>query len=256
MTDFRPKGDLRYEIKFLVNRAQQLALIDELSAHLQPDTHGDAGQYLVTSLYYDTPDYKAYWDKVDGFDMRRKVRVRAYGDPPVLSATRVFFEIKARVGNRMAKRRVALTYDEAMSLAGNSASTGEQLPIAEGEADQRVLDEVHFLFAALRLQPTSVVSYQRLALGGHVDYPDLRITFDTAVRGRIDNLSLLGADGGSTHTILEPDWAILEVKVNQTMPFWLGELLSRHRCTPRRISKYCAVLECCGAIRSRQHILL
>lgn len=252
--DSRPKDDLRHEIKFLVNRVQQLALIERLATEMQLDTHGNQGQYLVTSLYYDTPDYKAYWDKVDGFDFRRKVRVRLYGEQQVVDTTPIFFEIKARVGNRMGKRRVALSYIDAMKLAAQEEEAiGEQA--TDLEADQQVLDELHYLFAALRLQPAAVVSYQRLAYGGHADYPDLRITFDTAVRGRVENLSLLSADEGASHTILPPDWAILEVKVNQTMPFWLGELLSHHRCIPRRISKYCAVLERSNAIRQRQHIL-
>ncbi|MCB0109868.1 MAG: polyphosphate polymerase domain-containing protein [Caldilineaceae bacterium] len=254
--DVRPKNDLRHEIKFLINRAQQVALIDELSAQMQPDAHGEGGQYLVSSLYYDTADYKAYWDKVDGFDFRRKVRMRLYGNEPVLPESIVYLEIKARVGNRMAKRRLRLTHAEALVLTGQEEAPAAVIPTVRNDAEQQVYEELEYLFSALRLQATSVVSYQRLAYGGHEQYPDLRVTFDTAVRGRIDNLSLLSADAGSSHTILAPGWAILEVKVNQTMPFWLGELLSRHRCVPRRVSKYCAVLERCGTIRRRQHIFL
>jgi hypothetical protein len=255
--DFRPKRDLRHEIKFLLNRSQQVALVEELSRHLQPDAHGEGGQYAVTSLYYDTPDYKAYWDKVDGFKMRRKVRLRVYGDQAVLPATPVFFEIKARVGNRMGKRRLRLSYADALVLAGQADSVASaNTPALHDAADQRVFDELHYLFGALRLRPTCVVSYQRLAYGAHEDYPDLRITFDTDVRCHGENLSLLSADAGTMHTVLEPGWSILEVKVNQTIPFWLGELLSRHHCTPRRISKYCASLERCGAVRRRQHILI
>ncbi|NUO84375.1 VTC domain-containing protein, partial [candidate division KSB1 bacterium] len=58
---------------------------------------GDArGVYPITSLYYDTPDYKAYWDKIDGQRNRRKVRVRVYGNGVVSAATPAFVEIKAR----------------------------------------------------------------------------------------------------------------------------------------------------------------
>jgi len=250
---FRPKSNLRHEIKFLINLRQQVALLEELRAYLQPDAHGDeAGQYLVTSLYYDTPDYKAYWDKVDGFRFRRKVRVRIYGNQPVLPETPVFLEIKERAGVRMGKRRLALPYATAMALAAQA-----DVPIPTTTAqDAQTLDELHYLFAALRLQPSSVVSYQRIAYGSHLHYPDLRITFDTDVRCRVENLSLLAADQSATHSLVEAGWAILEIKVNQTMPLWLGELLSRHGCTPRRISKYCASLERMDKIRQRSHLLL
>ncbi len=258
----RPKSQLRHEVKFLVTHSQQVALLEELRPHLQPDAYGDAaGRYLVTSLYYDTPDHKAYWDKVNGYSFRRKVRARVYGDQPMLPATPAYLEIKERVGVRMAKRRLRLSYADAVDFetyAVESASSLAQTPPAQTPPtdEQRTIDELHYLFAALRLQPTCVISYQRAAWGGHAYYPDLRITFDTNVRCRIDNLSFLSADQGSIHTLLPPGWAILEIKVNQTMPFWLGELLSRHGCTPRRVSKYCASLERCVAIRQRQHVLL
>lgn len=248
--EIRPKADLRHEIKFLVNRTQQRALLAALEQQLQPDVNADGdGRYLITSLYYDTPDYKAYWDKVDGFSFRRKVRVRVYGDQPVTPESPVFLEIKARSGTRMGKRRLRLPYADAVDFRDVPIDVANLSP-----TEQATAQELHYLFSALQLQPTCVVSYQRAAYGGHVDHPDLRVTFDTAVRGRIENLSLLATDAGAMTTILEPGWAILEVKVNQTMPFWLGELLSRHGCTPRRISKYCAVLERCRAIRRSQHI--
>lgn len=253
----RPKSPLRHEIKFLVTHRQQVALLDALRGHLQPDAYGDgAGRYWVTSLYYDTPDHKAYWDKVNGYSFRRKVRARVYGEAPVLPETPVYLEIKERIGVRMRKRRLRLPYADAADfeayIAESTQPTIATLPVPE----QQTRDELHYLFAALRLQPTCVISYQRAAWGGHAYYPDLRITFDTNVRCRMDNLSFLSADQGSIHTLLPPGWAILEVKVNQTMPFWLGELLSRHGCTPRRVSKYCAALERCAVIRQRQHILL
>jgi len=250
----RPKTALRHELKFLVNRAQQAALLERLSTTLQPDSHGDAdGAYRVTSLYYDTPDYKAYWDKVDGFNFRRKVRVRFYGEEEITPASDVFLEIKARHGTRMGKRRLIVPYATAVHFADTA---DDSLPGNQTTARTRATaQELHYLFSALQLQPACVVSYQRLAYGSHPDHPDLRVTFDTDVRGRIDNLSLLSADGGTTTTVLDPGLAILEVKVNQTIPFWLGALLSQQRCTPRRISKYCATLERCQAIRRRQHIL-
>jgi hypothetical protein len=149
----------------------------------------------------------------------------------------------------MGKRRLRLPYAEAINF-GAVAVDGAHLAPEE----QATAQELHYLFAALQLQPTCVVSYQRAAYGGHADHPDLRVTFDTAVRGRIENLSLLATDAGATSSLLDPGWAILEVKVNQTIPFWLGELLSQLGCTPRRISKYCATLERCRAIRRSQHI--
>lgn len=248
--DLRPKTHLRHEIKFLLNRTQHLALAGAVNQMLQPDPFGDDdGRYTVTSLYYDTADYKAYWDKVNGVKMRRKVRVRTYGNPVVTPETMVYLEIKQRTNVRIGKRRLRLPY----SVAANFGDYAAELPNLT-LSEQRTAAELHYLFDALHLQPTCVVSYHRAAYGNHADYPDLRITFDTDVRGRVENLSLLTADAGPLQMVLAPGWSILEVKVNQTIPYWLAQLLSRHGCTPRRISKYCAALERCEAIRRRQHI--
>ena len=52
----------------------------------------------------------------------------------------------------------------------------------------------------------------------------------------------------------------MEIKVNQTAPFWLTQILSRHRCILRRVSKYCRVLEpwsrAAQIIQNRQRIMV
>ena len=43
------------------------AFKEELGAYLQPDGHGDErGYYALSSLYYDSPGYRSYWEKVEG----------------------------------------------------------------------------------------------------------------------------------------------------------------------------------------------
>ena len=72
MNTLRPKSELRYELKYLLRREQVGPLVDDLRQTLQLDAHGDElGTYPINSLYYDTPDYKAYWDKLDGQRSRR-----------------------------------------------------------------------------------------------------------------------------------------------------------------------------------------
>jgi hypothetical protein len=50
-------GSGRYELKYVLTREQYSSVVEDLAAYMQPDPHGDEdGHYLVTSLYYDTPD--------------------------------------------------------------------------------------------------------------------------------------------------------------------------------------------------------
>lgn len=233
----RVRSDHRYELKYVVHHDQATDIAEALSTYMTPDEH-DGGQYQVTSLYFDTANYKAYWDKIDGHRNRRKLRVRIYGDQPVTLETPSFVEIKHRLDRALQKRRVivpyriATTFDQLETLVETSL-----------EQDRAVLEEVQYLHRALQLQPTCVVSYRRRAFESQEYDPGLRVTFDTNLQYRVHELTLLANGQASDHYFLPPDWCIMEVKVNHRAPLWLTEVIGQHQCVVRRISKYCAALE-------------
>lgn len=81
-----------------------LALLD---AQLQPDPFHRTGH--VNSVYFDTPGLRAWAEKANGDNLKRKVRARWYGRPGDLGATTpVFLECKHRIGSARDKRRVEL----------------------------------------------------------------------------------------------------------------------------------------------------
>lgn len=250
----RPKNELRYELKYLLRREQVEPLLDELRQSMTLDPHaGPLGTYPITSLYYDTPYYKAYWDKIDGHRSRRKLRVRVYGDTTITPETPAFLEIKQRINKMMSKRRVPLTYAEGVDFDGY-AMLGQARADEGKTAHQSVLHEAYYLYQTLQLQPASVVAYDRMAFEGDELAPDLRITLDFNLRGRTHDLSLLSTGIANNRTVLGPEYSVLEVKANQNIPRWVAELTARHHCTFYRISKYCMVLEKAQAITQRQHI--
>jgi len=67
----------RFELKYLVRIQEAESFKQALKADLVPDDHGDStGRYDISSLYYDSPDFRLYWEKVDGIKTRRKLRIR------------------------------------------------------------------------------------------------------------------------------------------------------------------------------------
>jgi SPX domain protein involved in polyphosphate accumulation len=229
----------RYELKYVITHAQYETLRTALKGYMISDKQGDEyGRYPVTSLYFDTSDYRAYWDKVEGHRFRRKVRVRVYGDQTVTAKSTCFVEIKQRINKTVQKRRILAPYQAAMALCG----AGEKLP-AGTKADQVVIDEIHYLHHTLHLQPACVVGYQRMAFNGTENDPGLRVTFDSALKGRTHHLSLLTTEQGESQFFMPANIYILEVKANYRVPNWLTELVNGHRCQLRRVSKYCAALE-------------
>ena len=232
----------RYELKYVLPVAQSGEIIADLLDHLDPDDHSESdGRYTVTSLYFDTADYKAYWDKIEGHRLRRKVRIRVYGEQVVVPETDCFLEIKQRNNKALQKKRIYIPYETAFILANGGEPVN---PLDElSEVDQAVRSEIQYLAQALSLQPACVVRYDRQAFNGNDYDPGLRVTFDTNLTCRAHALSLLTQASAPNNFFLPPDWAIMEIKVNNRVPYWLSEVLSKHRCTIRRVSKYCSALE-------------
>lgn len=247
----RIKTSLRYELKYVLSLDQYKAVCAEIQQHMEPDRHGDGwGRYPIISLYFDTPDHRAYWDKLDGVPNRRKVRVRVYGDSVITAETPSYVEIKHRLNNQMSKRRARLPYGAAVAFDEFDAPRPDLSP-----ADQAVLHEVHYLYRILRLEPSCVVSYHRQAFNGLEPYTDLRVTFDSNLKGRAHDLTLLSTGYAHDHFVLPPDFCIMEIKANHNVPFWLTDIANRHRCTVRRFSKYCAALERCTILASGRLIV-
>ncbi len=243
----------RYELKYILSRQQAQYIAEDLMNYVQPDSNSDEeGTYGVSSLYYDTRDYKAYWDKLEGHRFRRKLRIRVYTHQPILSETNCYVEIKQRNNRALQKKRIYIPYEVATTLCsfnGGDVNSSTNL----SETDQAVKQEIRYLVETLRLQPACIVSYNRQAFNGGVYDPGLRVTFDTNLRCRIHALSLSNQTKAENHFFLPPDWSIMEIKINQRVPYWLSERLSHHRCTLRRISKYCTALETAKfALQQRQ----
>ncbi len=69
----------RFELKYLITLQQAEKFKGALRDYMRPDEHGnDNGRYALTSLYFDSPDLRCYWEKEYGIRYRRKLRLRRY----------------------------------------------------------------------------------------------------------------------------------------------------------------------------------
>jgi hypothetical protein len=238
----------RYEIKYLIDVAQ----VDELRAELEPrldrDPHCPDAGYAIWSVYYDTTRLRFYWEKIEGLRFRRKLRIRHYGDR--FAATEdspVFVEIKQRVNRVTQKRRVRVPYADALRLCDGRT-------MIDHEPDGRAfLEEVLDLVCRLDLRATAMTGYTRHAYLGRDADVGLRVTFDRRVRGRDRDFGL--ASPAQNRFIVPPHKAIMEVKANERVPYWLTDLTARRNLQVVRVSKYCQSIEAHGlAPRSVFHI--
>lgn len=71
---------LRQEKKFSINVMDGAKLRKLLDRVMISDEHNGVQGYTIRSLYFDTPDNDDFMDKIDGLELRRKIRLRIY-DP-------------------------------------------------------------------------------------------------------------------------------------------------------------------------------
>lgn len=227
----------RFELKYLITLKQAEQFKAALRAYLVPDEHGNNnGKYGLTSLYYDSPDLRCYWEKEFGLRFRRKLRIRRYEtDEPMTEETPVFLEIKQRVDRVTQKRRVVLSYGDAIHLCND-----RQLPEITDE-DRNTLEEMYVFLWQYNLRPVSIVRYDRQALIGTKYDVGLRVTFDTNLSFQSHRLHIHEESSGLP--MLSPNQVVMEIKVNERIPTWLTGLIADHNLKMVRVSKYCRSIE-------------
>lgn len=100
-----PSADGDHEIKLVLSNAAAPSLLQWLRSRCWPDPiYPEA---TVSSIYYDTPDWRFLREKINSDFLKTKVRVRWYsdidgGEPQ----NRSYLEVKRRVGSRRQKFRV------------------------------------------------------------------------------------------------------------------------------------------------------
>ena len=211
----------RYEKKYLMTAGQYEALWAELSPRLRPDEYFSS---TVCSIYFDTDDYSLIRRSIQKPVYKEKLRLRSYG-VPTSDSSEVFVELKKKFKGIVYKRRIAL----------EKAQAERWLYGGEAPDDSQICREIDWVLHRYKLSPKILICCDREAWVD-TENPELRFTFDKAIRYREDELDLaLGSHG---RLLLDEGSVLMEIKMPETSPLWLAELLSRHKVFPAGFSKY------------------
>ena len=209
----------RFEEKYLLTAAQYQAIMAGLRGKMQPDLFGRS---MVSSIYYDTQDYRLIRTSLDKPDYKEKLRVRAYGTPNAES--KVFVELKKKYNGIVYKRRVELPLAQAnLLLAGKQT-----------QRDTQIMREIQYFLRFYQPEPRVFLSYRRVAYTGAEE--GLRITFDEEIRFRTTALRLTSGTWGQE--LLDPGRTLMEIKAPGAIPLWLCDLLNKNKVYPTSFSKY------------------
>jgi len=212
----------RHEFKHNLNRGDYLMVRARLRAVLQPDSHAPDGEYLVRSLYFDTPDDRALRDKLDSVDHRVKWRLRHYGRRPEF----IKLEKKAKTRGLCYKQSVRVTEEEVRRIqAGDLGWTSAD--------DRDLVVELGHEMTTKHLRPKTIVEYVREPF---VFGPgNVRVTLDRDLRTGYLAHDLLA----DTPTLPAGDGTvILEVKYDQFIPGFIADLVRQPNRRATANSKY------------------
>ena len=200
---------------------QYRQLLDLIGMRLTADEHGKS---TVCNIYLDTENYLLIRNSISAIAYKEKLRIRSYGTPKL--SDRVFLEIKKKYKGVVYKRRVGATLREVMDYV----KTGVKW------MDSQIMREIDYAMHCYgHIRPAVVLSYEREAFY-ETESPSLRLTFDTNVRYRTDDLDMEHGTYGKT--ILPEDTVLMEVKTNGAMPPWLSHALDECGIFPTSFSKY------------------
>jgi len=219
----------RYERKYLVTTKQKDELLAYLKEHLIDDPYSMNGQhYTIHNIYFDTPDFSIIRNSIQKPVYKDKLRLRAYNFP-LKPEDMVFIEIKKKYEGRINKRRVNMTYKDALNYLNSGV-----LPKFNDYLEQQIMQEIDYFIKIHKAKPGAYIRYDRIALMSPSD--DFRVTFDHNIIFRNTDVSL---EKNTGHLILESkDHWLMEVKSEDNFPFWLARKLSEYELYSQSFSKY------------------
>lgn len=211
----------RFEMKYLVSEEKAAALRNFIRSYLRPDDFAATlpqCSYPVHTLYLDSPDLATYQAVQHGERNRFKLRLRYYDENP---ASPVFFEIKKRINDCIAKERAKIRRDR---VAGLLAGEPPQLSdLVRPDAKQFfALQNFCRLMHKLGASPRSHVAYRREAWMSPCNN-SMRVTFDRQVQCSPEFSASLSTDVGGAITAF--DQVIVELKFVDRLPNWCLEMI-------------------------------
>lgn len=197
-----------------------------LRAALRHDANaGENGEYVVRSLYFDTPRDRALREKIDGVNHREKYRIRLYnGNTDV-----IHLERKSKHNGLGYKESASLTAAQAQAIIDGD------IEWMIGGGDPLLMN----LFSRMRgelLRPRTIVEYTREPF---VYRPgNVRITLDSRLHTGLSSTDFLTTDvplvpAGDLQTLLE-------VKYDAFLPQHIRDLLQLNGRGVTAFSKYAA----------------
>lgn len=215
---------LRTEKKYLISTATAGKIRSTLSHFLETDPYCRGQRpYTVNSLYFDAIDDRDFWEKCDGLEVRKKIRLRSYGDGGTYK-----LEWKRKQGAKQRKQSLTLPRQDARALSNGRYDCLRQY-------DTELAQRLYTMMTEGVYRPKCLIRYERLAFT--VPTNDIRITFDSGIRTREGSFDLL-REGDAFYPVQDEGHCVLEIKYNHFLLDYIQTALAPFDLTETANSKY------------------
>lgn len=211
----------RVEKKYLLTPQQHDLLLERWKEYLEPDEFPHSE---ISNIYYDTVDNELIRKSIDKPVYKEKLRLRTYGKVSLDSNS--FLELKKKYKGIVYKRRMMLPLRKAIEFLDEG-----KMP----EESTQIMREIDYCIKRYQLVPSMFIYYERDSYRG-VENPELRITFDTKIQSRREELQLEKNLPGEL--LSEEEFWIMEIKAPMAYPLWLSRSLTELGIYPQPFSKY------------------
>ncbi|SDW83279.1 polyphosphate polymerase domain-containing protein [Tepidimicrobium xylanilyticum] len=214
----------RYELKYPINFLQYMNISNTLKKVLLEDKHNGTTGYLVRSVYFDTYSDTDFYEKLNGIEYRKKIRLRTYS--PDLPTVKL--ELKRKIGDNQEKKSLIISQEDAKELINLNYDV---LNKYESETASMFYNIMKFN----GLRPVVQVEYRRKAFIHPMN--NIRVTLDNDIKSSETHFNMF-----SYSPILAPVedyyFALLEIKYNNFLFKWITDLIGVYDLARQSYSKY------------------
>lgn len=216
---------LRQEQKYLISMEEYKRYSHRFAQLITQDSHNGSQGYKIRSLYFDTMDNKDYWDKENGLELRKKIRLRIYG----LGGDFAALEMKQKQGDSQKKRSLQISREDAVLL-----SQGNYSPLLDYK-DSFAL-ECYAIMNCDCYRPKSVIEYNRMAFVSNEC--KTRITFDSEICSSESSFDLF-SENLLLYPVIDSFLSVLEIKYDGFLVSYIQDIINEINKSRVSVSKYC-----------------
>ncbi len=214
----------REEKKFLISLEEFRKKSHYLDMLMIQDEHNGTDGYIIRSLYFDTVYDDDFFEKLEGVETRRKIRLRIY-DP---KSDYAMLEMKQKQGASQKKRSLRMTKADAEALIA-----GRYEVLLNYEED--FAKECYALMQYKCYRPKTIVQYNRKAYVAKEN--KIRITFDNNIVATESSFDLF-SENLIMNPVLDKFNVVLEVKFNGFLLDYIRQFINNINKSELSVSKY------------------